>query len=121
METLNALEDILPPDGGWGVPSQLVFLQQIALPLPLLVGKGNRDLDLAELLNAFPQLGLQRPSLLAHCCGRTDLHPILLHCCLVAVSPLPCLLHLLQLLQGLGEVQGVGAGWTLLRGFWPWQ
>ena len=96
LETLIVTEDILPQGGGRGLLSQLVFLQQLALPLPLLVGKGDGDLNLTEVLDALPQLGLQRPPLFAHRHrGGADLHPVLLHRCLVTVSPLPHLLHLL--------------------------
>lgn len=95
VETLNVPEGILPRGGGQGLLSQLVFLQQLALPLPLLVGKGDGDLDLTEVLDALPQLRLQCPPLLAHRCRRADLHPVLLHCRVATVSRLPCLLHLL--------------------------
>lgn len=104
---------------GQALLSQLVFPQQLTLPLPLLVGEGEGDLDLSEVLDALPQLRLQRLPLLAQPRGHGAApHPVLLHRCMVALTPLPHLLHLLQLLQGLGEVQGVGASGALLGGFW---
>lgn len=112
----------------WRAPfSQLVLPQQLALPLPLLVGKSHWDLDPAEFLDAPAQLGLQSPLLLAagraggRAGGHSGLQAVLLDHCLVTAPPLHCLLHLLQLLQRFGEVQGIGAGWEFLGSFWPWQ